>query len=123
MRKAVHISGTEDKTPAELKRILAEFVLVMTRRPGPLPANGIIFAQKVEQIRRAKPRNSIGLAMAVDEERELDPSLLAKHARVVVVTQADGGQRSSFVPEGLLVFAQLRNVFAAENSSVMAEKD
>ena len=61
--------------------------------------------------------------MAVDQERELDPSLLAKHARVVGVTQADGGQRSSFVSEGLLVFAQLRDMFATENSSVMAEKD
>ena len=123
MRKAVHVSRAEDKTSAELKGVLAKLVLVMTRRTGPLPASGIILAQKVEQIRRAKPRNSIGLATAVDQERELDTCFLAKHARVVGVTQADGCQRSSFTPEGLLVFAQLRDMFAAENSSVMSEKD
>jgi hypothetical protein len=123
VRETIHVSLAEDKTSAELEGVLAELVLVMTRRTGPLPAGGINFAQKVEQIRRSKPRNSIGLAMVVNQERELDPSLLPKHSRVVGVTQPDGGQRSSFVPEGLLVFAQLRDMFAAENSSVMAEKD
>ena len=119
----VPVTGSEYKASAELEGVLAKLVLVMTRRAGPLPASGIILAQKVEQIRRAKPRNSIGLAMAVDQERELDTCFLAKHARVVGVTQADGCQRSSFTPEGLLVFAQLRDMFAAENSSVVAEKD
>lgn len=123
MREAVHISRAEDKTPAELKRVLAEFVLVMAGCAGPLPAYGIVFAKKMEQIGRAEFRSLIGLALVVYQERKLDSRFLAKYASVVGVTQADGGQRSSLVPEGPLVFAQLRDMFAAEDSAVMAEKD
>jgi hypothetical protein len=53
----------------------------------------------------------------------LDSRFFTKHTSVASVTQADGGQRGSFVPEGLLVFAQLRDMLAAENSAVMAEKN
>ena len=123
MREAVHISRTENKTSAELKRILAEFVLVMTRSAGPFAADGIIFSKKMEQIRRAESSGLICLALIVDQKRELDSRFLAKHASVACVTQANGSQRSSFVPEGLFVVAQLRDVFAAKNSSVMAKKD
>ncbi len=123
MREAVHISWAEDEASPELERILAKLALAVTRRAGPLPAGGIIFAKKMEEIRRAEPRGLISLAMVIDQKQELDSCFLAKRASVVGVAQADGGQRSSFVPEGLLVFAQLRDVFAAKNSSVMAEKD
>jgi len=61
--------------------------------------------------------------MVVDQKRELDSRFLAEHSSVVGVTQANGRKRSSLVPEGLFVFAQLRDVFAAKNSSVMAKKD
>jgi len=48
VREAVHISRTEDKASAELERILAEFVLAMTRSAGPFAADGIIFSKKME---------------------------------------------------------------------------
>ena len=123
VREAIHISWTKNKTSAELKRILAEFVLVMTRSTGPFPADAIVFAKKMKQIRRSKARGLIRLALVVDQKRELNSCLFAKHSSVVGVTQADGRKRSSFVPEGLFLFAQLRDMFAAKNSSVMAEKD
>jgi hypothetical protein len=123
VREAVHVSRAKDKAPAELEWIFAEFVLVMTRRACPPAAGGIIFAKKMEQIRRAESRGFISLAMVVDQKRELDSRFFAKNASVVGVTQADGSQRSTFVPEGLLVFAQLRDMLAAKNSSVMAEKN
>ncbi len=123
MREAVQVSRAEDETPAELKRILAEFVLVMTRRTGSFAAGGIILAKEMEEIRGAESSGLISLAIVIDQERKLNSRFLAKHASVVGVTQADRGQRCSFIPEGLFVFAQLRDMFAAENSSVMAEKD
>jgi hypothetical protein len=121
--EAVHISRAEDKASAELEWIFAEFVLVMTRRARPLAAYGIVSAKKMQQIRRAESRSLIGMALVVDQKGELDSRFFTKHTSVVSVTQADGGQRGSFVPEGLLVFAQLRDMFAAKNSSVVAEKD
>ena len=39
------------------------------------------------------------------------------------VTEPDGGQTRTLVPECLLVLAQLRDVLAAEYSTVVAEKD
>jgi hypothetical protein len=123
VRKAVHISRAEDKASAELEWIFAEFVLVMTRSAGPFAADGIVFAKKMEQICRAEFRGSIRLALVVDQKRELDSCLLAKHSSVVGITEADGRKRSSFIPEGLFVFAQLRDMLAAKNSSVMAKKD
>ncbi len=39
------------------------------------------------------------------------------------VTESDGGETHPFVPECLLVLAQLRNVLAAEHSAVVAEED
>ena len=41
----------------------------------------------------------------------------------MAVAQSDGGQRGSFVMEGLLAIAQLRDMLAAEDSSVVAEKN
>jgi hypothetical protein len=123
VREVVHISRAENKASPKLKWILAEFVLAMTRCAGPFAASGVIFAKKMEQIRRTESHGLIRVAVAIDQQREPDSRFLAKHACVVRVAQADGGQRSFFVPEGLLLFAQLRDMLAAENSSVMPEKD
>jgi len=41
----------------------------------------------------------------------------------VGVPEADSGEGGVFAAEGLLVFAQLRDVFAAEDSAVVTEKD
>lgn len=123
MREAVHISRAENKAAAKLKRVLAELVLVVTCGARTFAADGIVLAKKMEQVRRAEARGLIGLALVVNQERELDSRFLTKHPSVVGVAQADDSQRSTFVPEGLLVFAQLRDVFTAKNSSIVAEKD
>ena len=60
MREAVHISRTENEASAELEWIFAEFVLIVTCGAGPLAAGGIIFAKKMEQVRRAEFRGKIG---------------------------------------------------------------
>lgn len=47
----------------------------------------------------------------------------AKDAGVVGVAEADGGQGSASVVEGLLVSAQLRDVLTAEDSAIVTKKD
>jgi len=44
-------------------------------------------------------------------------------AGVAGVAEADGGESRVLGAEGLLMFAQLRDVFAAEDSAVVAEED
>jgi hypothetical protein len=41
----------------------------------------------------------------------------------MTIAQTDSGHLGSFAAEGLFVFAQLRDVLAAENSSVVAKEN
>jgi hypothetical protein len=40
----------------------------------------------------------------------------------MTITQSDSGKRSTFFAEGLLVFAQLRDMLAAKDSSVVPQE-
>jgi hypothetical protein len=40
----------------------------------------------------------------------------------MTITQSDSGQQSTFLSKGLLAFAQLRDVLAAKNSSVVPQE-
>ena|SRR5208282_1911438 len=66
--------------------------------------------------------STIGLPLGVNQKWERDSSLLAKDLGVVCVAQADGGQPSAFIAECLFLVAQLRDVLAAEDSSVVAKE-
>ena len=61
--------------------------------------------------------------MFVDEQREVDVGFFAKDAGVVSIAETDGCERSTVVLEGLLMLAQLRDVLAAKDSAIVAEKD
>ena len=67
-------------------------------------------------------RSTICLPLGINQKWEHDSSLLAKDLGVVCVAQADGGQPSAFIAECLFVVAQLRDVLAAEDSSVVAKE-
>ena len=67
-------------------------------------------------------RSPIGLPLGINQKWKRDSSLLAKDLGVVCVAQADGGQPGAFIAECRFVVAQLRDVLAAENSSVVAKE-
>jgi hypothetical protein len=121
--ESIDISRREDEAAAELKGILAEFVLMMPGRPRAIAALEIVAASQVQQIGGAQVGDGIGLALFVDQQRESDARLFAENSCIVPVAKADGGQRRAFIQEGLLVFAQLRDVLAAKNSAVVPEKN
>jgi len=123
VREAIDISRREDEAAAKLKRIRAKLVLPMAGRTRTLAAFEIVAASEVQQIRGGQVGDDVCLALFVDQQREIDARLLAENAGVVAVAKADGGERSAFVQKGLLVFAQLRDVLAAENSSIVAQKN
>jgi hypothetical protein len=120
--KTIHVAGAENKTSPELKRILPQLVLMMSSGSRTFPARGVIFAQKMQQVCRCEPRNSISAALLVDQQRKRDAGLLAEHVRIMTITQSDGGKRSTFLAEGPLAFAQLRDVLAAKDSPVVPQK-
>lgn len=118
----IGVPRPENEAPAQLKRIQAELMLPVSRGLGPLAAPGIVAAKHVKQASNAKARDFVRAPLFVNQQRKIDSRFLLKNVRVVPVAQADGRERRAFLAERLLVFAQLRDVFAAKNSSVVAQK-
>ena len=77
----------------------------------------------MQQVRLLKTCGAIGDPIFVDQERKRDAGMLAKHTRVVPVPQTDRRKVRTHLFETMLVFAQLRDVLAAKNSTVVAEKN
>jgi len=123
MGEAIDISWCEDEAAAELKGIHPKLVLMMPGRPGAIAALEIVAASHVQQIRRAQISDGISLAILVNEQGKSDSRFFAENPCIVAVAQADGSEGSALIQEGLLVFAQLRDVLAAKNSAIVAEKN
>jgi hypothetical protein len=120
--EAIEVSGGEDEAAAELEGIPAKFVLLVAGGASALATFEIVAAKQVKQIGGTQASDGIGLALFIHEQRKCDAGFFAEKAGVVAVAEADGGERSAFVQEGLLVFAQLRDMFAAKDSAIVAKK-
>jgi hypothetical protein len=123
MGEAVDVAWAEDEGAAELEGIAAEFVLVVTGGTGAFAAYEIVAAEEMEEVGGFEIGDFVDLAVLVDEQGEADFGFLLEEAGVVGVAEADGGEGGAFFAEGSLVFAQLRDVFAAEDSAVVAEEN
>jgi len=121
--EAIDIFWCEDEAAAKLKWIRAKFMLLMAGRTGALAAFEIVAASEVQQIRGSQVGDGVCLALFVNQQGKIDARFFAENARIVPIAKTDGGKRSTFVQKGLLVFAQLRDVLAAKDSSVVAEKN
>jgi hypothetical protein len=121
--KAVDVAWAEDKGTAELERIAAKFVLTVTGGFCAAAALEVVAAEEMEEVGFAEVGEFVGLAVGVDEEREVDAGFFLKEAGVAGVAEADGGEGGIFCAEVRLVFAQLRDVLAAEDSAVVAKEN
>ena len=122
VRVETHVAGGEHKAPAQLERILAESVLPVSGSQGSLPARRIVATEQVQQRRLPKADGAVGLSLLIDQQREGDADLFTEVARVGPIPEPDGGEARPRVLELRLVFAQLRDVLAAEDSAVVAQK-
>ncbi len=122
MGEAIHVAGTENEAPAELEGILAEASLLVTGGIGTFASCLVVASEDVQQSSGAKPRNAIGRALRVHQEREGDAGVLAEKAGVVLVAEPDGGKVCALFAKRLFVFAQLRDVLAAEHSTIVSQK-
>jgi hypothetical protein len=121
--EAIDIPRAEDETAAKLKWIQPKFVLPMAGGAGAIAALEIIAAKNVQQAGVTQAGDGVRLAMFVHEQRKVDSGLFLENARIVAVAQADSREGSAFVEEDLLVFAQLRDVLTAKNSSIVPKKN
>lgn len=118
----VYVGGTEDEASAELKRILAQPVLAVSGGAGSSAGLAIVRTKKVQDVCTLQACRTIGHAVFVDQKRERDSSLFPKEASVGSVAQSNRSQIGSFLREFLLVFAQLRDVLTAEDSSIVTKE-
>ena len=123
MHESIHIAGSKNKAGAELKRIAADPKLPVPRRSGPGSGLSIIPAKHVQHVRILQPSGAIGPAFLIDEQWKRDACLVPESPGVVPISKSDRRQIYTFRLERRFVFAQLRNVLAAKNSSIVAQKN
>jgi hypothetical protein len=122
VREAIDIPWSKHKAAAQLKRIWPQFVLTMPGGAGAFAALEIVAPKKMQDIGHPQIGYAVGLAPFVDEQRKIDARLFLKNPRIAAVTQADGRQRRTSLEKFVLVCAQLRDMLAAKNSSIMPQK-
>ena len=71
----------------------------------------------------AQADSFVGLAFVVDEKRELDTRFLAKEFRIAGIAQSNNSETCAFLLEFFFECAQLRDMLAAKNSTIVAQKD
>lgn len=123
MGETFDVSGAEEEATAKLKRICADLVLAVAGGLGAFAAFRIVAAEDVQKIGGTQIGNSVGLALFVDQERKGDTSFVSESASVILVAEANDGEGCAFVAKDFLVVAQLRDVFAAEDSAIVAKEN
>jgi len=121
--KKVLIAGREYKAAAKLQWVLAEPVLFVAGSLGAAAGLHVVTAQQVLQGSVAQPDSFVGLALVVDEKRELDTRFLAKEFRIAGIAQSNNSEMCAFLFEFFFECAQLRDMLAAKNSTVVAQKN
>ncbi len=123
MDETVDIAGTEYEASAKLERIFPQTVLARADQPGALAGLHVVAAEKVQQVGFFQAKLAISHALVVNEQRERDVAFVAEQAGVIDIAQADGRQPGATLLKLRKVLAQLRDVFAAEDSTIVPEKD
>lgn len=123
VRKKIDIVWGENETPAKLKWIFPEFVLMMAGFMRSLACLRIVAAQEMKKIGGLQLRSAIGLTLFVNQEGKSDPALLAKLSGVNGIAEANCGENCSFAAKGLFMFAQLRDVLAAKDSAIVTQEN
>jgi hypothetical protein len=122
MRVEIDVAGTENETATELKRIRAQSMLSMARGRCAGPGLRVVTSKKMQQVRGLEAGRTVREPLRIHQQRKRDSGLLAKQAGVASVAKTDSGEVDAFGPELILMVAQLRDMLAAKDSTVMAEE-
>ncbi len=119
----VYIARTEHEASSQLKRIRSQLLLPEAAALGPLARFPVIGPQQVQDVRGLQTGRAIGPPFGIHQQRKLDAGLLAEEGGVVRVAQTNSRQLGAARLEFRCVFAQLRDVLPAENSSVVPQEN
>ena len=119
----IAIARSENETSPQLKWVLPQAVLAMSILFGARTRHGVVAAKQMQQVSGFQFCGAVCVSIRIDEQRKSDSCLLAKGTSIVHIAQTDGSQRGPCLLELAFVCAQLRDMFTAENSTVVAQKD
>lgn len=118
----VHIARSKHEAGSQLKGILSQLMLPVAASFRPGTGLCVVRTQKMKKIRRLQFRRFVRFAVGIDEQGKSNAGCVTKFAGVVHVAQANGRQFSPSPREFALVLAQLRDMLAAENSTVVPQE-
>jgi hypothetical protein len=121
--KEVFVAGREYKAAAELQWVLAEPMLFVAGCLSAAAGLHVVTAQQMQQGSVAQADSFICHALFVDQERELDAGFIAEEPGIADVTQPDGRNVCAFLFEFFFECAQLRDMLAAKNSTIVTQED
>src|SRR5262249_6732134 len=78
VREQVFVSRSKHKTSAELEGVFAQAMLAHTKSLCALAGTRIVAAKEVKDVGLLQLQGLIGLAIGVDEDREIDLCIVAK---------------------------------------------
>ena len=90
VRESIHVAWRKDKTAAKLKGIFPQTMLAMSPGLRAFACSCVILAQKMEQGSVAQLDGLIGFALLVDQQWEIDLSVLAVVTGVLDIAKSDG---------------------------------
>ena len=123
MNESVAIARPEHKACSKLEGIFPKLVLLVAGRLSSGSRFCVVAPEDVKQISRFQGRGSVGFAFSIHQQGKRDTCLITKQAGITHITESHSCQSESRVAEVVLVFAQLRDVLAAEDSAPVAQKD
>lgn len=123
MDEEVFVAGRKNEAPAELQRIFSQAVLLVSGGLGTTAGLHVVSPQQVEQGSVAQADSFVRDTLVVDQERKMDAGFFAEEPCIAHVAQPNHRQMSAFAMELCFELAQLRDMLAAEDSTVVAKKD
>ena len=123
MGEHIPVAWSKDKAGAQLKGVLAQFVLAVTGGLGLLGGGEVVPPEEVEEVGLPEIRDLVSATLFIDQQGEGDPCLVAKEPSVVGVPKTDCGEAGTGFLDLRLMIAQLRDMPAAEDSSIVAQEN
>ena len=122
MRVDINVARPEDKATSQLEWVFAQFVLRVSRSFCARPRLAIVRAEHVKNGTNAEIDGAIGNSIGVDQQWERNSRVRTKNARVLRVAEAHSSNAGPFELKSLFSLAQLRDMLAAEHSTIVTEK-
>ncbi len=121
--KQVDVAGTEDEAATELERILTQPVLPVPAGHGTFARLHVVGSHHVQHRALLEADRTVSPPLVVDQQRESDAGVLLERPCITGIAEPDRGEPGSGPDDLFFVVTQLRDMLAAEDSTVVTEED